>query len=86
MNYKKGQIVPRFLIRCKSRKTQHLWTFGSDVKVIGKTVIVLDKNGTCFTRGVKDFIGGKHGKPKRYDCASLEGVDIKKAYVGIKVG
>ena len=82
MKYKKGQIVPRFLVKCKHRKTQHLWKFGSNVQVTGKTVTVLDEAGTCFTRSAKDYIGGRHGKPKVYDRASFEGVTLNLAAIG----
>lgn len=38
MQYKKGQIVPRFLVKCSDRKAQHLVKFGCDVEVYGKTI------------------------------------------------
>ena len=75
MRYNKGQIVPRFLVRCKSRKTQHLWKFGCDVKVVNKVVTVLS-DGCCFTRGVKDYARGGKCKPKIYDQAFFTDVTI----------
>lgn len=41
MEYKKGQIVPRRLVRCKNRRIQHAIKFGEDVKVDGRTITVL---------------------------------------------
>jgi hypothetical protein len=73
MFYKKGTIVPRSLIRCKNRKTQHLWTFGADVEIqVRKVTMVTD--GSCFCRQ-RDFIGGRGGRPRVYDHAELNGVD-----------
>ncbi len=74
MIYKKGTIVPRRIIRCKHRKTQHLWTFGSDVKIVGRTVTMLSE-GIMFCCS-RSHIGGKKGKPRVYNIGSLIDVHL----------
>lgn len=64
MIYKKGSIVPRCLVRCKNRKTQHLIKFGCDVAVNRherSIVAITDGAAIVCSRG---FIGGKNGTPK----------------------
>lgn len=75
MIYKKGQIIPRRLVRCKNRKTQHLWRFGSDVEVIGREVRILSYGEGIFTGG-GGFIGGKHGKPLIINVARINNVKL----------
>lgn len=41
MIYRKGQIVPRRFVRCKSRKTQYTVKFGADVEINGRTIRML---------------------------------------------
>lgn len=69
--------MPRFLIRCKNRKTQHLWKFGCDVEISGKNV---KKTGTgdCIfvNKNNSGFIGGRKGRPRIYDKALVENVSL----------
>lgn len=39
--YKKGQIIPRRIVRCKNRETQHRCVFGCDVEIIGRNIIAI---------------------------------------------
>ena len=67
MKYKKGQIVPRYLVESVEPKAKHLVKFGADVEVYGKTIKVLSDGCAiiipCVThvlkkkrqRTVKDF-------------------------------
>ena len=64
VKYKKGQIVPRYLVRCKRRKTQHLVKFGSDVEVCGREVRATSGAPLFFID--RHFVGGKNGKPRLY--------------------
>jgi hypothetical protein len=82
MKYKKGQIVPRFLIRCKNRKTQHLWKFGADVEIIGRKIIAKSE-GEVIVRE-RCYIGGKKGKPRIYDRATPKGIHIQGVDFAIK--
>jgi len=74
MFYKKGQIVPRSIIRCKHRKTQHLWTFGADVEIIRKRIWMFSE-GSALIR-MRSFVGGHKGKPKIIDNADMNGFSI----------
>lgn len=74
MIYKKGSIVPRRLVRCKHRKTQHLWKFGCDVEVTGPNVVALSA-GVIFNIE-RFFTGGKKGKPKVYAHSCMKGVSV----------
>lgn len=75
MKYNKGTIVPRRLVRCRSRKTQHLWTFGADVDVTGREIKMLS-DGAAIVCSHKGFVGGKHGKPKIINIAHIHGICI----------
>mgnify|MGYP000285768532 FL=1 len=59
--YKKGQCVPRWLVRVERKKLQHRLKFGCDVELIGNCVLMLNE-GSCFyidnTKGVKVCIDG----------------------------
>jgi len=59
MFYKKGQIVPRSVVRCKHRKTQHLWVFGADVEIIRRRIRMLS-DGSALIR-MRSFVGGHKG-------------------------
>jgi len=72
--YKKGQIIPRRLVRCGNRKTQHLWKFGADVEIKGKTIKMLTEGAAIINS--KLFIGGKKGRPRLYTNALLENIHI----------
>ena len=69
MIYKKGQIIPRRLVRCGNRKAQHLWKFGADVEVTGRTIKLLAP-GSAITNN-RQFIGGKKGRPRIYSRALI---------------
>lgn len=59
--YKKGQCVPRWLVKIDRKKFQHRLKFGCDVELIGKRVFMLNE-GCCFymanTKGVKVYLSG----------------------------
>ena len=74
MIYKKGSIVPRRLVRCRNRKTQHLWKFGGDVEVIGRNLKLI--SGEHIIERKRDFIGGKKGKPRIYDYALMDSLNL----------
>lgn len=76
MNYKKGQIVPRRLVRCKNRRTQFLWKFGCDVEVVGKTIKMKGDGGSAIMHSGRFYIGGKKGRPRVYDEALIDGLTI----------
>jgi hypothetical protein len=74
MKYKKGQIVPRRLVRCKSRKTQHTIVFGADVDITGRSITALsDGSVLIFT---KSHIGGQKKKPKILIRALVNDISI----------
>ncbi len=74
MKYKKGSIVPRYLIRCRSRKTQHLCKFGADVEVNGRVIKMLS-DGSAI-RIDKPYVGGRHGKPRILNVMHINEVSI----------
>jgi hypothetical protein len=74
MKYKKGQIVPRTLVRCKHRKTQHRVKFGADVEVDGRTIKALS-NGSVLIINCS-YIGGKKGKPRLYLNPIIQNINI----------
>ena len=74
MFYKKGHIVPRRLIRCKNRKTQHLWKFGADVDVSGRTITALT-GGAVFYNS-RSYIGGNNGRPRIYNRSLITGITV----------
>lgn len=76
MIYKQGSIIPRRIIRCKHRKTQHLWTFGCDVEIINNTVKALTLGQGAMMVLKRNFIGGKRGKPKLYTDALVKDVEL----------
>ena len=41
MKYKKGQIVPRYLVKSIEPKARHLVKFGADVEVLGRAIRML---------------------------------------------
>lgn len=42
---RKGQIVPKYLVRAIEKKSQHLVKFGCDVEIAGRTIKPLHENG-----------------------------------------
>lgn len=82
--YRKGSIIPRRLVRCASRKTQHLWKFGCDVRVEGRKITALRKDGAIL-RQTSFFIGGRNGKPRRYDRAVLVPLHVYRAGGGASI-
>lgn len=77
--YRKGQIVPRNLIRCKNRKTQHKIVFGCDVKIIGRKINMLSPGNCIVITG--SYIGGKNGKPRLYMHPLIKDVTIDASAV-----
>jgi hypothetical protein len=45
---KKGQIVPRYLVTCGEPKSRHLVTFGADVRIEGRKIIMLTEGSAIF--------------------------------------
>ena len=80
MIYKKGQIVPRRLVRCKHRKTQYTVKFGADVEVIGRTIRMLSDGSAIEIN--RDYIHGKKGKPRLYVKSYLHNISV----IGIGTG
>ena len=76
MKYKKGQIIPRNLVRCKSRKTQHLWTFGADVEVTLREITLLSDGVVFYER--KGYAGGRHGKPRRLNFSYIHDIHVNQ--------
>ena len=75
MIYRKGQIVPRRLVRCKSQKTQYMIKFGADVEIKGRSIQMLS-DGCALTIEGKGYIGGNKGKPRLYIRALLKDLHV----------
>jgi len=73
--YKKGQIIPRRLVRCKNRKAQFLYVFCVDVEVVGRVITALDPGPLLHQRYEK--IKGKNGKPNVLASCLIENVHFK---------
>lgn len=87
-NFKKGQIVPKRLniVDIKS-KHRHLVTFGTDVQVIGNSIICLfDYVGVSTNQRAssaiyikKSYTGGRKGRSRSYAAITINGLHVINA-------
>ena len=76
---KKGQIVPKYLVKAVEKKSQHLVKFGCDVEIEGRTLTALD-GGTAIIIPEVKYCNMK--KNKRL----VKGFDICiETYVGFDI-
>ena len=59
MKYKKGQIVPRHLVKSVEPKARHLIKFGADVEVIGKKIKILSEGSAIIVPSVTHVLKKK---------------------------
>lgn len=74
MKYKKGQIVPKFLVEKCHRKLRHQVKFGCDVTIIGKTVISTSAGTVFCVNNIKKI--GKKGRPNINMDIAFKGINV----------
>ena len=77
--YKKGQCVPRWLVRVERKKFQHRIKFGCDVELIGKRVLMLNEGSGFYianTKNVKVFMTGITIDGSRLEYNTNAGVKV----------
>ncbi|MFT5709309.1 MAG: hypothetical protein ACI9ES_003617 [Oceanospirillaceae bacterium] len=62
MKYKKGQIVPRYLVQSVEPKARHLIKFGADVQVFGRKIIMLSKGCAIYLPATTHVLKKKRQK------------------------
>lgn len=77
--YKKGQCVPRWLVRVDRKKFQHKLKFGCDVELVGKCVFMLTEGSGFFienAKGIRINLNGIRVDGSRLDIDTDAGIKI----------
>ncbi len=77
MKYKKGQIVPRYLVKSVEPKSSHLVKFGADVEVYGKTIRMLSDGCAIYVPCVTHVLKKKRQRTvKGFDFAGTHVIGL----------
>ncbi|CAL9995021.1 hypothetical protein VPHK469_0184 [Vibrio phage K469] len=83
MIYKKGHIIPRYLIRAREPKSQHLLKFGCDVRVEGQNIYPISSGNVIVITGTT-HVGGRGRKKRHKRIRRVKGYDFQRMEVKVE--